>query len=194
MENQEIKATEPISAMEQKFKLVVAEAQSIAKQVNAITITDEITLAMSEQALSKANRLLKDADEKRKQIKKPYADIIAAIDGTVKNNITIPLQNAIDGAKAKLKIWNDEQRSKEPIPMAVVDGIAPIAEIPASAVSATRKVWKFEIINESKLPREFLMPNEKAIREFMYANREGFGTGVTGESIRFYLDETPVIK
>jgi len=44
--------------------------------------------------------------------------------------------------------------------------------------SRAKKVWKFEIENESSVPREFCSPDEKKIRE--YVNREKDAASITG--------------
>lgn len=42
-------------------------------------------------------------------------------------------------------------------------------EIEANKVKGTQKVWNYKITDESKLPRDFMSPDPKKIREFMRA-------------------------
>jgi hypothetical protein len=46
------------------------------------------------------------------------------------------------------------------------------SEMPKVAGMTSREDWDFEITDESKLPREFLQPNEKAIRAFIKAAKK----------------------
>ena len=60
--------------------------------------------------------------------------------------------------------------------------------------SKTRKVWKFEVVNEKELPREFCSPDEGKIRAYMNENKETLDPkgNVTG-GVRFFLDEVPMV-
>lgn len=46
------------------------------------------------------------------------------------------------------------------------------AEIPKVEGMTTREEWTFEIIDESQIPREFLIPDEKKIRAYVKAMKE----------------------
>lgn len=69
---------------------------------------------------------------------------------------------------------------------------------PLANTSKTRKVWKFEIVDESKMPRNFLSPDNVKIREYMNSKKEYMEENFKGECIvggvRFYIDHTPQIS
>lgn len=60
--------------------------------------------------------------------------------------------------------------------------------------SSVRKVWKWEIIDEREIPRLLLCPNDKAIREYMNVNKSEFGKEKIINGIRFFEDESVIIK
>lgn len=49
----------------------------------------------------------------------------------------------------------------------------------------TRKIWKYRIVDENKLPREYLMPNHKMLGEFAEATK---GT-IPVPGVEFYFSE-----
>ena len=71
-----------------------------------------------------------------------------------------------------------------------------IAATPITSTAATRKQWKFEIVNADEVPRNLLVVDESLVRDLMKAEvaagRVVDGTVVGG--IRFYIDNVPVIR
>lgn len=67
-----------------------------------------------------------------------------------------------------------------------------ITEANIAVKSKTRKVWKFEIVDDAKLPRQFLCADEKKIREYMNNNKATFGKEKIVGGVKFYEDETPI--
>lgn len=100
------------SLAEKKFELIRSEAVTLAGQCAAIKITDENTLAMSQQVLSKANQIVKAVEAKRSEIKAPYLQAGKAIDELAKQ-IMDPLEKAIESGKLQLRKWNDAQAEKD---------------------------------------------------------------------------------
>ncbi len=286
------------SLAEKTFELVVQEVNAVVAQCKSIKITDEGSLAMAEQVLSKANRAMKDADEKRKAFNKPADERIKFVNNLVKSKITNPLEEAVAFGKDQLRIWNDEQKkqaaadqeknnkdytylkaleaqvkeriaacntsvncenliesinAKWPVDAkfgnylqeanqtkqnfitylktrksalegaaagssieSVVDAVKQqeaalssqaelstviderkdlVAASISTVKSNVRKVWKFEIVDEAKLPRQFLSQDDKKIREYLSAHKEEFNpAGEIKGGVRFYQDEAPVIK
>jgi len=64
----------------------------------------------------------------------------------------------------------------------------PIVESKVNKVSgiSTKKVWKYRIVDETKIPHEYMMPNEKKIGQFA---RMAQGTQQV-PGIEFYAEET----
>lgn len=77
-------------------------------------------------------------------------------------------------AEAKAKEWADkgnDKKAEEWLDKAD-NVIAPVvAEVPKVEGIATRKDWDFEIINPNEVPRDFCIPDEKAIRGFVKATK-----------------------
>ncbi len=77
-------------------------------------------------------------------------------------------------AEAKAKEWADkgnEKKAEEWLDKAE-NVIAPVVpEIPKTEGISTRKDWDFEIINPNEVPRDFCIPDEKAIRAFIKATK-----------------------
>lgn len=73
-------------------------------------------------------------------------------------------------ARADTKLEKAEVKAQA-LETAAAQTVAPIvqAETPKVTGVATRKVWKFEVTDSSKLPREFLMPDEQKIRKYVQA-------------------------
>jgi len=95
------------------------------------------------------------------------------------------VQEAID---AQAEIVEEQQE----VSVAIEERKEFTAEANVAVKSKTRKVWKFEIVDDAKLPRQFLSADEKKIREYMNANKSTFGKEKTAGGVRFYEDETPV--
>ena len=49
----------------------------------------------------------------------------------------------------------------------------PVAEIPKVAGAVARTTWDFEVVDAAKLPREYMVPDEKKIRAVVKAMKEG---------------------
>lgn len=77
-------------------------------------------------------------------------------------------------AEAKAKEWADKGNNKkvEEWLDKADNVIAPVvAEVPKVEGISTRKDWDFEIINPNEVPRDFCIPDEKAIRAFIKATK-----------------------
>lgn len=61
--------------------------------------------------------------------------------------------------------------------------------------SAVRNTWKFKIIDEAKLPLQFLSPDSVKIRTYMDANKDKLNPdGEIKGGVKFYRDAAPQIK
>lgn len=88
------------------------QADLIAADCLSIKITDEITLAIGQQNLSKANQLVKSIEDKRKLIKQPYLDAGKKIDEFCKT-LSESLVKSLEHIKSEVKGWEDARREKE---------------------------------------------------------------------------------
>jgi hypothetical protein len=125
------------------------------------------------ERLTKAEKVLKDAVKKYtiEQEKKMNEARIAA---------QIEAKKREDEIKSKLQAHAESEKSAGNLEKAkfiesVVNSteISPavIAEQPTIKGISTRKVWKFNIVDASKLPFHFLIPNESVIRAFVEKTR-----------------------
>ncbi len=77
-------------------------------------------------------------------------------------------------AEAKAKEWVDkgnEKKAEEWLDKAN-NVIAPVVpEVPKVEGITTRQDWDFEIVNSNEVPRDFCIPDEKAIRAFVKATK-----------------------
>lgn len=286
------------SIAEKKFEVAIQESASIVAQCKSITITSTTELAMSEQAISRATKMMKMTDEKRKEIIKPAKDFTDMVNGLVKSKITTPLEEAIAYGKDKLREWNEAEKlraaqaeaetlkkyeylktietqlnkkvelcdSPEKCQALIVsinekwpqdeafgqyiqeanktrsnfiyylttrgqalkaaleggaNAIALVAEMNVEQVavlinqkevdealeekkdilsdniftskSKVRRIAKFEVVDEAKLPRAFLSADNDKIRAHMATVKANLTTGGTIiGGVRFYIDETPI--
>lgn len=62
--------------------------------------------------------------------------------------------------------------------------------VPTVAGLSTRKVWKFRVVDETKIPREFLMVDESKLRKFAGAMQEQAKV----EGVEFYAEDSAVVR
>jgi hypothetical protein len=88
------------------------KSATIAANCLLIKISDDTTLAIAQQNLSKANELVKSIDEKRKTIKAPYLEAGKKIDALAKE-LSEPLDKAVEHIKSQVKSWEEARREAE---------------------------------------------------------------------------------
>jgi len=101
------KSLDSISAFKEQAELIKSNCEQII-------ITDETTLAIGQQNLSKANDMLKFIEDKRVEIKTPYLVASKEID-RVGAELKEPIQSGINHIKEQIKDWDAklEERKKE---------------------------------------------------------------------------------
>lgn len=89
------------------------QTELVKSNCQQIVITDETTLAIGQQNLSKANDLLKYIEDKRIEIKAPYLVASKEID-RIGAELKQPVQDGIDHIKTQIKGWDAklEERKK----------------------------------------------------------------------------------
>lgn len=87
------------------------------------------------------------------------------------------------GREAKAEEWESKARFT---PAPVVP-----SNIPKVAGVSTRKVWRFEVVDKTKLPMTFLVPNEKAIQALVDSLKDDHGLG---DAIRVWTEEVAVTR
>lgn len=101
MENQVI--TQAKSGLKE-IEILKSQIDEIGKNCQQIKVTDEVTLAIGQQNLSKANNMLTLVEDKRKTIKQPYLDAGKLVDNTAKS-LTEELNKGIGHIKTQVGNW-----------------------------------------------------------------------------------------
>lgn len=144
--------------------------------------------------------------------KKKHADPLAAAERTVKNKmVTWKRAEEARQAEKRRKLEAEERRREEERRLAEAERLEaqgrndeaeavieapvvtpPVVMAPAApkvAGVSTRKVWKFEIVDVSLIPRQYMMPNERAIRSAV----QTLGKAATIPGVRAYQDDVMAV-
>lgn len=181
----EKKQVNPISTSAQK--LVIKDDASLKKatdNLSDIKDAQKILKAEKEKITKPANEIIKWAREKFR----PLEDTLKDAEGTIKGKMLT--YNEEKEAEAKKK---EEQIAKrvEKGTMKFDTGLKKMDDIDhaESTVSGkkgmiqTRTIKKVVIVDENKLPREYLMPNETLIRKEALSGKEIPGVEVREEKV-----------
>lgn len=109
-------------------------------------------------------------------------------------------QHALKNPEDKVAVETAKEDIKEEVRETVKDaGESVIMANTSTSNSNLRADWQFEVIDQSKLPASFLMPNEAAIKELRKQMKtEGILGTQTGDTIRhgirFYNDQKLVVR
>lgn len=125
-------------------------------------------------------RLRKEAEEKEAEAKRAEE----AAKKAEKNGDHKKAQEKIEEAQEKKE---EAKEIKKEVKEVVVEAKEVKTKTKANGLHF-RKYWKGEIIDENKLPREFLMPNVTAINEYIEKNKES--AKIPG--VRIYSEERSV--
>lgn len=184
---------------------ITKEVAPLVKQAQDIKITDEKSLTSAVSFLSKLNTTLKSVTKEKEKVTKPLNEALKAERGrwkpfeddleksietvrramtnyqTEKNRIAEEeksrIADRVGEGKGKLKV---ETAVKQ---MEAVD--TPVNSISTNAGSVRFKtVKKFEVMDITMLPHEYILANETAIREAMKDGKELPG-------VRYYTEEVP---
>lgn len=98
---------------EAHFLALQSQALSIAEACNKLQVTDETTLAIATQNLSKAQSVTKQIEAIRTDLKAPYLQAGKQIDALAKK-LAEPIEDAVNAGKKKILAYNAEvQRKKQ---------------------------------------------------------------------------------
>lgn len=108
-----------------------------------------------------------------------------------------------DYAKAKrIEITTPAQADEtltESIKEAIVDkveevGVQEVAKAEFTTTSKIKEKWLFEVVNLAEVPREYLMLDEKKVKEFIKNNTELLVNGEVQAGIKFFIEESVTIR
>lgn len=173
----------------------------LSEEALQIKVTDDVSLAIANQKLSAVNNHLKLIEEKRTELKKPYLDAGKKVDSIAKD-LSEPLNNSIQYLKNQIKEWNlellrREQELKQQAPTnSLFEGNInhELAMLESQKASNIRHNWKFDVVDISKVPVQFLMVDETKVREWIKANKESLNDGDVIAGIKFYKEASVVTK
>lgn len=111
--------------------------------------------------------------------------------GTTESHIEIlggQLNDHIDTIKQQVK---EKQKELTEVETQIVQEVAKLEEEKASNV---RFNWKFDVVDEGKVPSIFMSVDEKKIRDWMNTNKDNLKDGEVIYGIKFYKDIVVVTK
>lgn len=169
------------------------DAAAIEVAAREIEVVDETGLSRASDILGWIAKTKKAMEERRKFLVGPLQDQVKRINDWFKS-LAAPLDTADALLRQKVLAYRQEQERKRrkeeerlrklaeaeqkklakqaaktgaplppPIPIPVMPAQPKTTQSTLADVT-TKTVWDFEIVDEAKLPRQYLMPNEKAIR------------------------------
>lgn len=178
---------------ENEVQSISQEITTIEAQAEHLQVVDEESAKVATDMLGQIAKAKKAVEEKRQFFVKPLNEQVKRINEWFKQIIS-PLEKAEATLKNKVLLYRQEQERKRreeeerlrklieaeqkklerqaakkgmpappPIPIPVMPKQEKTFESTIAKATA-RTIWDFEIVDESKIPREFLMVNEKAIR------------------------------
>jgi hypothetical protein len=173
----------------------------LSEEALQIKVTDDVSLAIANQKLSAVNNHLKLIEEKRTELKKPYLDAGKKVDAVAKD-LSEPLNNSIQYLKNQIKEWNlellrreQELKQQAPANSLFEDNINhELAMLESQKASNVRHNWKFDVVDISRVPVQFLMIDEAKVREWIKSNKESLSDGDIIAGIKFYKEVSVVTK
>lgn len=187
------------------------DLQILEKQVSPLIARAGSYTLETAQDVENASVFLKELHEaeknieaKRKEFVNPLRQSMNAINATFKE-IARPVSEAKDLVKSKIGVWHraeQERIAREEARRRKIqeahekkghDVNAPVMmERPDTKIgnSMMKKVWNYRIVDENKIPREFLMVDTTKIRKYMYAMKDQAKV----EGVEFYQEEQVAVS
>ena len=138
--------------------------------IDGFQIENAENAELAKEVLSELKEKLELVEETRTSITKPLLEAKRKVDALFKP-VTTSLKASLDTMRGRLGKYTAQQREEAQRLLAEASQSDP--EEAAALVAASnrakaeapsvREVWRFEIEDASKLPKEFLIPDEKAI-------------------------------
>jgi hypothetical protein len=182
------------------FDTIVETAIAALDGAKNFIVTDKTTAVQAQQMGVELKDIEKKAEKIRKEIVKPYNDHVSEINKYAKE-ILKPVAEAkrIIGDKAATwqkaeneRIAEKNRKAEEKEREKAKDTgmpAAPTAPQEKESVVQTMTVWKYEITDESLIPREYLQVDKGAIQK---AVKSGGVRNIPG--VRIYDEQVPVLK
>lgn len=177
----------------EEVRELVNEATTIERAAVALIIKDDDSMKEASNMLGIIASAKKNLEKHRKFFVQPLNDQVKRINLWFKGRME-PLEKADGTIRSKVLVFRQEQERRRreeeerlrklaqkeqkrlekqaikkgepappPIPVPIIPEQSKSVHGDFGTVSA-KKVWDFEVLDEMKIPREFLMVNEKAVR------------------------------
>lgn len=161
---------------EAQFNALKKQATDIADQCKLLAVTDEISLAIATQNLSKANAVVKQIEAVHKITKAPHWDNCKKIDA-LKNALCEPIEQAVNLGKKNILAYNAEKQRLANLEIKRINDIKngitdysndAIAEMDAcTTIEQLREVRNRLIVNHPTEKWAEFLPNFMAAREIL---------------------------
>jgi len=167
----------------QDIEVVKKEVNLLEQTAIDLVINNNKDLELSSDNLSKVKKVGKLIKERREEITKPMLASLSSVRALFKP-VEETCENVEKIVKEKIKGYLDSQKQDINLSedtRSLTEKLEGVGELPKSI--RTRNVSKIRIIDESLLPREYLMPNDKKITEDFKEGIEIPGTEVYIDTI-----------
>ncbi len=166
------------SEIEQETQQAVGALREVKDLV--IATPEDIAFAESEALSAKAQ--WKRIDERRKEITGPMNEALRSANDLFRPSLSAYaeleglLRQKAEGARREIKRVNEAAMLAAQAALAANNvrqaaiAAAPITAPPATKGMTYHDAWAYRIVDAAILPREFLIPNEKAIKAWVEAN------------------------
>lgn len=167
----------PGAAVQAELLAEASEAKEVLDMVRKYEIDGQEDYDFANEALGDVKAAWKDLDAKQKKVTKPLNDVLKEVRGWFK-----PAKDFYSQAEAlwKSKILDAHKRAEEEQDKALraaqeahqsgdVEAVreamvrSNVSEIQQASNVTLSKSWDFEIVDAGKIPREYLIPDVKAI-------------------------------
>lgn len=198
---------------DKEIQIIQKETLTLKEKIDVLQITDESSEKLGATYLSFLAKAVKNLESARVRLTKPVLESKKNIDNEFKAMMEVP-NNLIAELKKKLLSYNDVKRKQEqektdkvkqfakdnglPVPQSETVS-APQTQV-RTAVGTTyiQKRWNWRLVDETKIPREYLMVDEKKINAQMRDHTKTIKDVTTMdlkiEGIEFFQDESIAVR
>lgn len=186
-----------------QFELATIEKQAVAEGASATALVDEVKklpvttepeAAFGSKMVQAIKKQWKELDAQEKTATEPLKKTVATIQSWFKP-AKISLGEAEEVLKTKLDNFLKAEAAKQRVAIeaaakAVKTGddaafaVAMTAATPPPKIAgiSTREIWRARVVDETKIPREFLCPDEKKLGDYAKAMKQNAKV----EGVEFY--------
>lgn len=150
-----------LSPLEQA-KLSIRENINIDSLVTKAGTHKIVSEETAKQALSmslQARKLKKTLEESRMKIVRPHLDFQKAINQLVKD-YTGRLEDIEQSLKVSIEHWLEAQSEFD-------NNFTDLVVEVEDGKLSSKTIWEYEVVDESKIPREFLKLDDKKVKDFI---------------------------